>query len=137
MPRNYTRKRPELAPVPNRVIKEAQKLIQDGKSQRAAAAAVGISESCLRKRLRLGTVASSLGRFKPTFNNEQEMEFAVHCKEMDDKFSGVTINDLRRLAFEYAEANKIENRFDKSSKMAGRDWVESFLKRYSPIIVID
>lgn len=34
---------------------------------------------------------------------------------------GLTITDLRRLAFEYASSNNIENRFDKSAKMAGRE----------------
>ncbi|CAH2108284.1 unnamed protein product [Euphydryas editha] len=130
MPRNYIRKKPELAPVTEQQIAKAKTLIERGKSKRAAANAIGISESCLRKRLKLNKAASSMGRYKPTFNESQEAEFAVHCKKMDERYFGLTINDLRRLAFEYASANKIENRFEKSSKMAGRDWVQSFLKRH-------
>lgn len=130
MPRNYCRKQPERTPVTEAQISHAKELLAKGKSKRAAASAIGISESCLRKRLKLDTTASSLGRWKPTFNPEQEAEFVEHCKKMDERYFGLTITDLRRLAYEYAQANKIENRFDSGCKMAGRDWVESFLKRH-------
>lgn len=33
---------------------------------------------------------------------------------MDEKFFGITINDLRRLAYDFAVANKIDHRFDYS-----------------------
>ncbi|XP_044598416.1 MFS-type transporter clz9-like [Cotesia glomerata] len=128
MPRNYRRKQPDRTPVTEAQIFHAKELLAKGK--RAAASAIGISESCLRKRLKLDTTSSSLGRWKPTFNTEQEAEFVNHCKKMDERYFGLTINDLRRRAYEYAEANKIENRFDSGCKMAGRDWVESFLKRH-------
>lgn len=135
MPRNYIRKKPELAPITEQQISKAKTLIAKGKSKRAAASAIGISESCLRKRLKLNTAATSMGRFKPTFNDDQEAEFAMHCKQMDERYFGLTITDLRRLAFEYASANNIENRFDKSAKMAGRDWVECFLKRHPQLVL--
>lgn len=135
MPRNYIRKKPELAPITEQQISKAKTLIANGKSKRAAASAIGISESCLRKRLKLNTAATSMGRFKPTFNYDQEAEFAMHCKQMDERYFGLTITDLRRLAFEYASANNIENRFDKSAKMAGRDWVECFLKRHPQLVL--
>lgn len=135
MPRNYVRKRPELTPVTEDQISRAKALLNRGKSKRAAANAVGISESCLRKRLKLNRAASSMGRFKPTFDSEQEKEFAIHCKQMDDRYYGLTINDIRRLAYEYADANHIEHRFDKSCKMAGRDWLDGFLKRHPHLVV--
>lgn len=103
--------------------------MQEGKSQRRAAEEVGISEGALRKRLKSTHVPTSLGRFKPTFTKDQEAQFAVHCEDMDNRFFGITINDLRRLAYEFATANNIEHRFDDSCKISGRDWVESFLKR--------
>lgn len=40
---------------------------------------------------------------------------------MYEMFFGLAINDLRRLAYEYASVNKIDRVFDKSFKMAGRD----------------
>lgn len=127
MPRKYIRKKPELVPVTELQIARAKALTEKEKSKRAAASAIGISEACLRKRLKLNYAATSIGRFKLTFNNEQESEFANHCKQMDEWYFGLTVNDLRRLAYEYADANKIVHRFDKRCKMAGRDWVECFI----------
>lgn len=45
-------------------------------------------------------------------------------------FYGITIQCPRQLVYQYADINKIPNRFDKVCKMAGRDWVEGFLKRH-------
>lgn len=45
-------------------------------------------------------------------------------------FYGLNIITLRKIVFEFAEVNKIENRFDKTTKMAGKDWVYGFLKRH-------
>lgn len=130
MPRNYKRKNPDLKPVTEQQIETARKLIKDGKSQRSAANLVGISESCLRKRLKLDSVSLSMGRFKPTFDKQQELEFVSHCKKLDETHSGLTTNELRHLAYEYATVNKIEHRFDNTSRTAGRDWVENFVKRH-------
>lgn len=135
MPRNYIRKNPAIVSVTQYQIDIAKKLLQKGKSKRAAADAVGISESCLRKRLKLKTAATSMGRFQPTFNVQQESEFVTHCKEMDNRYFGLTINNLRSLTYEYAAANSFVNWFDALSKMAGRDWVDNFLKRHSELVL--
>ena len=62
-------------------------------------------------------------------SDKQEEELAIYIKEMDQMFYGLSINDIRHLVFEYAEQRGIENPFNKTKKMAGRDFVESFLKR--------
>jgi len=48
-----------------------------------------IGESALRKRLKVGHGVSSLGRFKRTFNDEQEKELSEYCK--DNRFYGLSI----------------------------------------------
>jgi len=57
----------------------------------------------------------------------QESELADHCKEMSARFYGLSFNGLQSLAFEYTQANSIQNPFDKESRLAGRDWVDGFL----------
>ncbi|CAH2100520.1 unnamed protein product [Euphydryas editha] len=37
--------------------------------------------------------ASSMGRYKQTINETQEAEFAVHCKEIEVRYFGLTVND--------------------------------------------
>ncbi|XP_046684553.1 uncharacterized protein LOC124370309 [Homalodisca vitripennis] len=44
-------------------------------------------------------------------------------------FYGITITDLRRLAFTVAEELKISHNFNKETQMAGEDWVAGFRKR--------
>ena len=76
-----------------------------------------------------GKTAPNCGRFQTVFNHSQESELAAHCKEMSARFYGLSFKDLQSLAFEYAQANGIQNPFDKESRLAGRDWVDGFLKR--------
>lgn len=42
---------------------------------------------------------------------------------------------MRKIVYEYAEINNIENRFDNVTKTAGRDWVYGFLKRH-PVLAL-
>lgn len=44
-------------------------------------------------------------------------------------FYGLTPNELRKLAYEFAEQNNIKNIFNKEKKVAGYDWLCLFTKR--------
>lgn len=77
-----------------------------------------------------GYGAQKLGRYRSIFTPEQEQELAGHCKNLDDSFYGLSLIDLRRAVFQYAEANKITHRFDPESKVAGKEWTLSFMRRY-------
>lgn len=130
MPRTYKRKDPNRCVVTHNQFNAAKLLISQGISKRKAAAQVGIKESTLRKRLKSGTTAASLGRFSATFADDQENEIFNYIKRCDDLYYGLNMTTLRTLIYEYAEVNNIPHRFNKNSKMAGRDWVYSFLKRH-------
>ena len=71
-----------------------------------------------------------LGR-KPIFSNEMEMQLVNYIKEMEDKFFGLTPNDVRQLAFQLATKNGITNNFSVLYEKAGTDWLRLFLKRNS------
>lgn len=130
MPRNYRRKAPERTLVTDDQLEAAKLLISEGTSKRKAAQQVGLKESSLRKRLKAGNTAGSMGRFATTFTKTQEDEIYEYVKRSDDLYYGLTMISLRKLVFEYADLNKVPHRFNISSKLAGRDWVYSFLKRY-------
>jgi hypothetical protein len=59
-----------------------------------------------------------------------EQELTQHCLDLESRFFGLTIDDLRRLAFELAEANHLEHLFCKETKMAGMKWYRNFMKRH-------
>ncbi|CAH0546335.1 unnamed protein product [Brassicogethes aeneus] len=128
--RKYVRKCPGRRLCTVEQLEAAKKLIKKGHSQRKAASILGISESTLRKRLRLNFAATSLGRYRPTFSNAQEEEIYSYCKFNNDRICGLTLGKLRKIAYEFAEINKIENKFDKSKRMAGKDWAHGFIKRH-------
>jgi hypothetical protein len=73
----------------------------------------------------------ALGHYKPVFTKTQESELADHCKDLNDRFYGLTLQTLRKLGYEFAEANNVKHPFDKSSKMAGKDWAYQFLKTHN------
>ena len=70
-----------------------------------------------------------LGRFRPIFTQEQELELKKHILDMEKRLFGLTIRDLRLLAYQFAEKNGIPHNFSRIAEMAGRDWVDGFLKR--------
>eukprot|EP00794_Sanderia_malayensis_P017231 gene17231-18952_t len=70
--------------------------------------------------------------FSPARNvlsEKQEKQLADYIMQMDSSFCGLSINEIRRLVFEFAEQNKRDHTFNKEKKMAGRDFVHGFLKR--------
>lgn len=73
--------------------------------------------------------AKGLGRFSATFTPEQERMLVEHIKLLEQRLFGLTCNDLRRLVYDWAEANKIDHRFNRTTKRAGWDWVRGFRKR--------
>lgn len=75
MPRVYVRKHPERSVCTQEQIETAKRLMKEGKSQRAAADIVGINEATLRKRLKLKLLATSMGRYYPTFTPDKEVDF--------------------------------------------------------------
>lgn len=44
-------------------------------------------------------------------------------------FHGLTMQQLKKIAFNCAEAMGLQHNFCKETKMAGRDWIQGFLKR--------
>ncbi|KAG7294875.1 hypothetical protein JYU34_002823 [Plutella xylostella] len=110
-------------------LNKAIRLIDGGSSIRNAAKVMGIPFSSLQKRIKKGsTLAPHLGRFT-VFSREQEAELANLVKKMANIFYGCTANQIRRVAFEYAEKLNVKHNFNQASKMAGRDWLHAFMAR--------
>jgi hypothetical protein len=111
------------------VMENINRRLEAGGSKRSIEEYLKLPVSTLRKRLRMGTVPTSLGLFKAAFSDEEEKELAGYCKDLDAKFHGLTIRMLKELAFEHAERNEIAHRFNRVKKTAGKDWLISFFKR--------
>lgn len=65
-----------------------------------------------------------------TFSPEMETELASHILKFEECMFGLTIKDVRELAFEFADKNDIAHSFDKEKRMAGKKWFYSFMRRH-------
>lgn len=74
-------------------------------------------------------VRSKFGR-KPVFSAELEKSLVQYCLDMEEHYYGLTISDLRRLAYQLAIKNQVPNPFSSEAKAAGKKWVRLFFKRH-------
>ena len=104
-------------------------------SIRKAANVFNIPKDTLHRRLK-GTLKylpagkkehHALGRFRSVLSPKQEEDLTDYKIKMDEAFYGLSIQDIRRVVFEFAEKNGIAHPFNKEKKMAGRDFVKGFL----------
>ena len=58
-----------------------------------------------------------------------ENDLVSHVLQLESRLFGVTCLDLRRLAFQIAEANGVDHSFNKEAQMSGKDWLERFRRR--------
>lgn len=109
--------------------------VKNGRSMREVSRSFSIPLTSLHDRIKNGkTVGPNMGR-RTTFTTQQERDIANHCVLLSNLFYGMTPIELRRRAFEYAEASKIKHDFNVDSRLAGKDWLRGFLKRNTNVSV--
>jgi hypothetical protein len=64
------------------------------------------------------------------FDHDLENELVMHIVEMQQRFYGLSLMELRSLAYEFAHRNGIQHPFSSKTKRAGKDWTTGFLRRY-------
>ncbi|GBP19533.1 Pogo transposable element with KRAB domain [Eumeta japonica] len=112
-------------------LSKIEALMSQGHSMISAAKAMNTPFSSLQKRLKKNNSSEPrLGRL-PVFAAVVEKVLSDRIKYLSSIFYGVTAIQIRKAAYQYAEELKISHNFDKSAKMAGRDWLDGFLKRNS------
>ncbi|KAF2880299.1 hypothetical protein ILUMI_25876 [Ignelater luminosus] len=72
-------------------------------------------------------------RFRNVFNEDEEKVIEEHVILLSKLYFGLTLIELRRLAFEFAETNNIKNNFCRDTRLARKDWLYGFLKRHPKI----
>ncbi|XP_062560612.1 uncharacterized protein LOC134224952 isoform X2 [Armigeres subalbatus] len=128
MPRSYRRKTNRGNWTDQQLI-QAKDAVDRGISVNRAAKTFGIPRTTLADHVTGKVVKSKLGSRETVFTPQQEAELLQHLLDLESRFYGITKNDVRELAFELAEKNKIPHPFNKKKKMAGCEWMAGFLKR--------
>lgn len=80
-------------------------------------------------------LSTTLGRYKTVFLPRQEEEIASYLRDMEGRLFGLTMTECRKLAFQLAELNNINHPFSKTSQMAGKGWMQGFLRRHPELSI--
>lgn len=103
--------------------------VNDGKSIRASAAIYKIPESSLRRRMKTNKLSTPVMGISTTFTPSQEQLFADYLTNLSNTFFGLTATQCRRIAYEIAEKLKLNHKFNANKRLAGKEWLQGFLKR--------
>lgn len=128
MPRNYVRKTDRRSWDMEQMTL-AKDAVAQGVSVKRASRTFGIPRITLLDHVRGKVTKSKLGPRETIFTPNQEAQLVTHLLDLESRFYGISMDDVRKLAFELAEENNIVHPFNKQKKMAGRDWLIGFLKR--------
>lgn len=69
------------------------------------------------------------------FEHDIENKLTQHILDLEKYMFGLTINNIRSLAFQIAERHNILNNFNKEKRMAGKGWFYNFMKRHPELSV--
>ncbi|KAJ4425599.1 hypothetical protein ANN_27795 [Periplaneta americana] len=137
MVRVYKRKTEKGRWDEDEVQKALQEICDKNLSTRQAAFKYQIPHTTLLSRIHRGINYKVInkGRYKPVLNAKMEEELKLHVIYLEKVFYGLCVTDLRRLAFEFAEINGISHPFNKTRRMAGKDWCNGFMKRQGDLSI--
>lgn len=94
-----------------------------------------VARSTLRDRVKMAqrtgqstteSATKGFGRFKIVFSHEQEEELVSHILEMEKKLFGLSINKLRKLAYQLAQINGLQHKFNNMTREAGKTGLRGF-----------
>ncbi|KAB0803072.1 hypothetical protein PPYR_02666 [Photinus pyralis] len=134
MPRKYLRTSTK-ASWSSENMNAALKAISDGASVRQVSIRFGIPRSTLQDRMKKGDNSRAVLGRKSVFSVNAEKELVTEIIRLSKIFYGLTSQEIRQCAFNYAEKNNINHPFIRDKKAAGRDWMERFLNRNPEISV--
>lgn len=134
----YKRKSDQQSWYAGAMQRAIEAVTKDGMAYSTAARTFSVPRNTLKRRVLGNNIVAKgnkkvLGKYRAVFTEEQEAELVRHVLDLEVRFFGVTILDLRSLAYSLAERNGIPNSFNKDTEMAGLDWVAGFRHRHPEI----
>lgn len=115
-------------------LQNAVAAVQEGRMSRQRASRIfSIPRRTLTRYVNSNeTTKAAMGR-KPILTAVQERELSTRIIRLAEVGYPLTSRTLRRCVFNFCTQNGIQNKFSTMSKMAGRYWLNGFLKR-NPLI---
>lgn len=119
-------------------LADALKAVQEGMALIRASKNFGVPARTLRRH-RDGAVSGPglirLGPVETVLPSHVEQEMHDHIQYMEKAMYGLTTDDVRRLAFDIAEAYKLNHPFNMEIQRAGKDWLQGFFSRYPDLSI--
>ncbi|GBO01401.1 hypothetical protein AVEN_70003-1 [Araneus ventricosus] len=121
-----------------------QEVLEGNMGYRRASKAYSVPQTTLERKVKearqkkLSSEAAAvkmLGGYITVFSEAQEKEFVQHLIHLEERLFGITLSNLRTLAFELAVKNNIPHVFNTEKRMAGKDWLYGFLKRHPKLVL--
>ncbi|KAI4460733.1 helix-turn-helix psq domain [Holotrichia oblita] len=131
MPNNYVRQAVAVRGAwTEEDLKKAMDEVRNGTMTVYRASGIyHIPRKALERRLKVNNDTKGPMGPSSTFGVDNEKRLCKHIQEMQSKGFPLTIDDLRVIAFKFAEQLQIKHRFNGTDEKAGYDWVQLFLKR--------
>lgn len=108
-------------------------------STKKAAESHGVPRSTLQRYLKQchedGSVEKKTMGRRCVLSTEQEEELSSILTEMESRLYGLTTEDVRKVVYQFCEANNIAHNFNTEKKCAGRKWLQLFLARHKELSV--
>jgi len=79
-------------------------------------------------------VKTRMGRH-PILPENVEADLTNYCKEMDKRFYGLRLTDIKHMAFQLAISNNLKHPFNVNKESAGKKWLRAFLHRHPELSV--
>ena len=76
-----------------------------------------------------------MGAIKPALPRIIELDLVKYIHQMESMLFGLTIDDVRVLAYQLAESNGLQHPFNTTVRKAGWDWVNGFRKRHPTVVL--
>jgi len=115
------------------VMKEAVQAVVNGMNLKSAAREFSVPRNTLRRKVDAQNNGLDVQRVigkKTVLNVNEEQQLVDLLINMENHLFGLSMQDLRRLVFQFCEKNKIVHPFNKTAEMAGIDWARSFMNRH-------
>jgi len=116
-------------------LQEALRKVKSGEiSKRKAESLYGVPRKTLTRHMK-GEVKKmgNLGRYECDLGQDFERALVVHAQHLQQMMFGINTVELRKLAFDLAEKEKLSHRFKDST--AGKTWLRGFLARHPELAI--
>ena len=116
-------------------LQSAMSAVFNGVSTNMASKTYGVPRKTLERRLKSNNnLKGNLGP-QSCLGSDNEKKLSGHIKELQKKGFPLTRDDVRRIAYDFANQLNIKHNFNNNEERAGYDWLNSFLRRNTDLSV--